>query len=69
MKKENTPYKTYTVKGSNSASRPDGRACLILHTTEEGQVAFEVSIQAVQALQKQLATISMFLQKDDAIQQ
>lgn len=46
---------TFTVTGSQSLVRPDGRAAILLMTKERGPIAFEVTLQTIPILRKELA--------------
>lgn len=54
---------TLTVIGSGTVLRPDGRAAISLQTQERGTIAFEVTLQAIEALRKQLTTAETFLRQ------
>ena len=52
---------TFTIKGSQSLARPDGRAAILLETVERGPIAFEVTLQTIPLLRAELARAEAML--------
>jgi hypothetical protein len=63
MRPEETNIRTLTVTGSRTAGRPDGRVAIVLETLEAGPIAFEVHLQAIASLRRELAAAEAFLRQ------
>jgi hypothetical protein len=62
--RENSDYQSVTVLGCQALARPDGRVALMLNTDQWGPIAFDVSPQIIEALQKDLAIAEQYLLRD-----
>jgi hypothetical protein len=54
---------TFTVTGSQSLARADGRAAILLVTKERGPIAFEVSLETIPLLRKELDVLESALRR------
>jgi hypothetical protein len=53
---------TVSVLGSNAVARPDGRAAIVLKLTNQS-IAFEVNLQIIQILRKELDLCEQILRQ------
>jgi hypothetical protein len=51
------------VIGSETVQRADGRAAIVLKTRERGSIAFEVNLENIAVLQRQLAKAETILRQ------
>ena len=56
-------HNTFTVVGSFSAARPDGRYAIVLETLEAGSIALEVNELAVMGLRRELNAIEAMMKQ------
>ena len=54
---------TVTVVGSNTVARADGRTAIVLETMERGPIAFEVNLQNIELLRRQLTVAETVLRQ------
>lgn len=52
---------TLTVVGSGAAATPEGKVAIVLHTKEQGPIAFEVDQRAIDTLRRDLTAAEQFL--------
>ena len=54
---------TFTVTGSQSLGRADGRVAILLVTKERGPIAFEVTLQTIPLLRAELDRVEAALRQ------
>lgn len=60
---------TVTVIGSNAVARADGRAAIVLETKERGPIAFEVNLQSIAVLRRDLSAAETILHQQTETKQ
>lgn len=60
-KSETKELQTLTVMASSTAASADGRVAIVLHTKQEGSIAFEVDERAIAALRNEITVAESFL--------
>jgi hypothetical protein len=62
-KGESKDVPSITLLGCQAATAIDGSVALVLHTAEEGAIAFEVTLQSLAALRQAIAVADEFLRR------
>lgn len=55
--------RTLTVLGSQIVARADRRTAIVLTTKEQGAIAFEVTLEAIEVLRRELALAETILRQ------
>lgn len=63
MAEQAANYITLNVNGSKPIFRPDGTTALLLRTLEKGAIAFQLDLNAIGIIQRDLTVMEQFLRQ------